>query len=282
MGAGDLENPAGESRSRAGELGRALARVRDQVRSALGLRKSFTVAGVRYLERSGEPLRRALSRNGPGRKEYDAVFPDGVSMRLRCTPSRVYADIAGPRLIGLYSLAEAMIRPGMRVLDLACNTGYGAEYLAELVGPSGAVVALDRDRESIRYAKARYKGANIAFEVGFVESLAGEVDGAFEGVVACDAITTADDPVAVIAELWRTVAPEGWLLVVTPLPSDGADESENLRAFTLQELEPLVVQACAGADEKARGTGGPKPPPTDPLVTAVATDDHSVVIVHRP
>lgn len=36
------------------------------------------------------------------------------------------------------------LRPGSRVLDFGCGPGYGALDLAELVGPNGAVTAVDR------------------------------------------------------------------------------------------------------------------------------------------
>lgn len=263
-------------------MGRALVRLRDQARAILGMRRSFTVEGVKYTERSGETLRRSLSRKGPGRKEYEAVFPDGTSMRLRCTVSRVYADIGGARLLPIYRLVEPMVRPGMRVLDLACTTGYGAAYLGELVGPSGAVVALDRDRESIRFAQARYKTGTIAFEVGFIETLAGEVDGAFEGIMACEALTAADNPGAVIAELWRTLAPGGWLLLVAPRATGGAGAGEQVSAFSKEDLGRLATVACKSSEDDAQGESGPRPPPVEAEIAPTTVQDHTTVLVRRP
>ena len=56
--------------------------------------------------------------------------------------------------------------------------------LAARVGPSGAVVALDPDHESIRYARRRYTDSNIAWEIGGIGSLEGELDGSFDVVIA--------------------------------------------------------------------------------------------------
>jgi len=253
----------------------AAVRVVDAIRSLLGLRRRFEVGGVRYTERTSEPLHRAISRRGAGRKEFEAQFSDGTTQRIRCTPTRVYADITGPELLPCYVLAEPLLRPGMRVLDAGTGTGYGAAWLVEQVGPSGAVVALSRDRESIRYAQSRYRSGNVAFEVGWTDALTGEIDGAFDGVIACAALNAGDDAAAVVAEWWRLVAPNGWMLVVAPVRktearSDGLGEATSVavpttgsvndgaRIFAPEELSAIIAAACnkpaASDDETDRAT----------------------------
>lgn len=261
--------PAAPVLARSSSVVRALARSLETVRSLLGLKRTFEVEGIRYTERTSEPMHRAISRRGLGRKEFEVRFPDGTVQRIRCTPTRVYADISGPELLQCYAQAEPFVRPGMRVLDAATGTGYGAAWLTERVGPSGAVVAVSRDRESIRYAQARYRASNVAFEVGWTDALAGEIDGAFGGVVACAALTPADDPAAVVAEWWRLVTPGGWMLVVAPVrraegradagaeagqskteathPATGAvtgTVSDGPRVFSPDELSSIITNAC--------------------------------------
>ena len=102
---------------------RAALRLSDQFRARLGLHRRVTIGHIRYLERSHETLRRALSRKGSGSKEYDVVFPGGHTMRITCCAWRVYADLMGPRLLPCYEVAQPAIRPGMRVLDFGCGTG---------------------------------------------------------------------------------------------------------------------------------------------------------------
>lgn len=221
-----------------------------RVRTLLGLRRSFTVAGVRYTERSTEPLRRSLSRKGAGLKEYDALFADGAKLRLHCTPARVYADLSGPALLPRYKQIEELLNPGMRVLEIACGTGYGAAWLLERVGPSGAVVALDRDRESVKYAERRYAAANAAFELGGVETLNGELAGGFDAVVAMRGLDSQAGLETTLRELWRVLAPGGWLLVAEPLVAvDGGDSLEPLlRRVT---SEPAGPDAPADAHSEA-------------------------------
>src|SRR4051812_45302521 len=50
---------------------------------------------------------------------------------------------------------SAGLGPGMRVLDLGSGMGDVALLLAEIVGPGGKVVGLDRDTSALERARAR-------------------------------------------------------------------------------------------------------------------------------
>lgn len=225
--------------------------VRSLLRAVFQGHRSFVVDGVRYRERTSEPLHRALAERGTGYKDFDVLFPGSAPLRIRCTPDRQYADIAGPHLLAAYRLADPIVRPGMRVLDVRCSTGYGAAHLAERVGHSGAVVALDPDHESIRYARRRYEPGNISYEIGGVDSVGGELDGAFEAVVGVNLFRALDEAPAMAEALWRVLAPGGPMLLVQPLPPAGragpepvADPDSPLRITpaelrnALRELSP--------------------------------------------
>ncbi|MBK7405589.1 MAG: class I SAM-dependent methyltransferase [Phycisphaerales bacterium] len=189
-------------------------------------RRTISVQGIRYTERTTEPLHRALGDRGPGFKDYDALFPEAAPLRIRCTASRPYADIVGPAILAPYRQSDPIIRPGMRVLDARCSTGYGAAHLAQQVGPSGAVVALDPDHESIRFARRRYPYGNVSFEIGGPDSVSGEFEGAFDAIVAVELLQDAEQAARTLAGLWRVLAPGGPMLLVQPLPVTGARAPE--------------------------------------------------------
>jgi len=268
-----------------------MRRTADALRSLLGLHRRFAVDGVRYTERGAESLRRALSRRGPGRKDFDVSFPGGAAMRIRATPWREYADLGLARLRPVYASVDRLIRPGMRLLDAGAGTGYGAAWLVERVGPSGAVVALERDRESVRYAAARYPAPNVAFECGWLESLTGETDGSFDGVVCCDAIRDRDDPEKALTELWRLVAPGGWMLIGAPVPGHdgGSSPDGHARAFMPAQMVELI-KAVAGAlrqDDSgdgpdAAGTSSGNAPADVPDSISADGGGRIVVLIRRP
>jgi SAM-dependent methyltransferase len=58
--------------------------------------------------------------------------------------------------------AEAGIAPGMRVLDLGSGAGDVALLAAEMVGPTGAVIGVDRNPGVLEVARARAEAAGFA------------------------------------------------------------------------------------------------------------------------
>src|SRR5579872_6600428 len=48
-----------------------------------------------------------------------------------------------------------LLRPGARVLDLGCRPGSWLQYAAKVVGPSGALVGIDRTPLEVEIAGAR-------------------------------------------------------------------------------------------------------------------------------
>src|SRR5262249_23050752 len=74
-------------------------------------------------------------------------------------------------------LREAGIAPGMRVLDIGSGAGDVALLAAELVGPEGEVVGIDRSADVLEVARARVGSQrNISFRQGNPLDLALEPD----------------------------------------------------------------------------------------------------------
>ncbi|HTR84277.1 MAG TPA: methyltransferase domain-containing protein [Reyranella sp.] len=84
---------------------------------------------------------------------------------------------AGKRLI-----EDIKLRMGERVLDVGCGTGLLAEYIADIVGPSGYVLGIDPLPLRIELAAAKAR-ANLAFKVGDAYDLEGLPDASFDVIV---------------------------------------------------------------------------------------------------
>ncbi|MGK9244336.1 methyltransferase domain-containing protein [Inquilinus limosus] len=66
-------------------------------------------------------------------------------------------------------LHAAGLRPGMRVLDLGCGAGDVSLLAAEIVGPTGAVIGIDRSAEVLSVARARAEAAGLD-HAAFIET----------------------------------------------------------------------------------------------------------------
>ena len=67
------------------------------------------------------------------------------------------------------------MRPGMRVLDIGCGSGDVSLLLAEMVGPTGSVVGIDRSAAAQAMARDRVRAAGhpgITFHAAAVENYA--------------------------------------------------------------------------------------------------------------
>ena len=108
---------------------------------------------------------------------------------------------------------EAGISQGMRVLDVGSGSGDVAFLAADLVGPSGEVVGVDRERTAVDWANARAH-SRATRNVNFVEGDPAEMefDQQFDAIVGRLVLMYYPDPVDTVRKLMRHVRPEGLIV----------------------------------------------------------------------
>jgi SAM-dependent methyltransferase len=120
---------------------------------------------------------------------------------------------------------------GLRVSDLACGEGYGADVLARR---AAEVVAIDANPEAHEHARLRYGRDNLRFERGLVESYGGPCD----AIVFLQTIEHVHEPQRLLARL-AAAAPIAY--VTTPnrltLAPPGAERSDN--PWHIREYDPV-------------------------------------------
>ncbi len=112
---------------------------------------------------------------------------------------------------------DAGIGPGQRVLDLGSGMGDVAMLAAQLVGPSGEVVGIERDAESIARARTRVAEAGLR-NVTFTQTDVTQIvsDKPFDAAVGRFILMFLPDPVSVLRSLFKLVRPGGVLAFQEP------------------------------------------------------------------
>jgi SAM-dependent methyltransferase len=130
-------------------------------------------------------------------------------------------------------LAElAGIKPGDRVLDVACGTGVLARDAAARVGPTGRVTGLDLNEGMLSVAR------RLQPEIDWRQGDAGKLpfqDGSFDAVLSQFALMFFPDRVAALREMWRVLTTGGRLAVAVCAPIAHAEGYSVLAGILRRE-----------------------------------------------
>jgi ubiquinone/menaquinone biosynthesis C-methylase UbiE len=129
------------------------------------------------------------------------------------------------------------LRPGERVLDLGCGSGWATRLLARLVGEGpdgfGQVVGLDVSDEMIREARAASKDFdNVLYVWGSAQQIPWE-ENFFDKVLSVESFYYYADQDRALMELFRVLAPRGRLFILINLYKDNQ--------YSLQWVDKLKV-----------------------------------------
>lgn len=125
--------------------------------------------------------------------------------------------IGGPLAEDLVALAS--IRPGERVLDVACGTGVVTRLAADRVGRSGAVAGLDLNPGMLSVARTR---ASNGHAIDWYETSAEAMplpDASFDVALCQMGLQFMPDKVQALKEMRRVVGPKGRVVLNFPGPA---------------------------------------------------------------
>lgn len=161
----------------------------------------------------------------------------------------IYRDVT------LRAFREGGLEPGMRVLDIGCGTGDVTLTAAEVVGPTGSVLGIDRGPDAIATARAKVTDRpGIDFEVTELDDFV-HPDG-FDAVVGRFILMHQPDPASVLRSLLASLKPGGSVVIIESwmelLRTGG--HSEPFSSFYDQIVQwKSAVVGGAGADLHAGG-----------------------------
>jgi len=138
--------------------------------------------------------------------------------QLAGTAAEIYQEHLIPAIFGPWApvvVESASLRPGERVLDVACGTGAVAREAAARVGSTGTVVGLDLNPGMLAVARAfpPASGAQVEWREGDATAMPFP-DQAFD-VVCCQlGLQYFPDRPAALREMHRVLAPGGRLMLL--------------------------------------------------------------------
>ena len=217
---------------------------------------------------------------GSAPENYERYFVPAIGRPL----AHALVDLAG-------------VRPGQRVLDVACGTGIVAGVAAERVGADGSVAGVDLNPAMLAVARSAPANALIAWHEASADALPFPA-GAFDIVLCQLGLQFFPDRLGALREMRRVLAPSGRALVLVPGPAPeifvileealATHFTPEVAAFVqvvfslhdADELRSLMADAgFRRPDARAHSTTLPLPPPEEflwqyvastPLATAVA------------
>ena len=129
------------------------------------------------------------------------------------------------------------LRPGERVLDLGCGSGWATRLLARIVADGaegfGQVIGVDVSDEMIRQARAASKDFdNVMYVWGSATQIPWE-ENFFDKMLSVESFYYYPDQERALAELFRVMAPKGRLFILINLYKDNP--------YSLQWVDKLKV-----------------------------------------
>jgi ubiquinone/menaquinone biosynthesis C-methylase UbiE len=137
---------------------------------------------------------------------------------------------------------------GMKGADFGCGTGYFTALLAQEVGHSGKIYAIDIDEEALKSAQElieQFGLRNIKFFHQDLEIDSGLENNSVDFVFISQVLYQSDEPQKIISEAKRVLKDKGYLIVLEPQKENPLFTGQRVHNFqdiiNLMEKESFKI-----------------------------------------
>jgi SAM-dependent methyltransferase len=156
-----------------------------------------------------------------------------------------------PALEGVVSKLEA----GAKVADVGCGHGASTVIMAQAY-PRSRFFGFDFHRPSIETAKQRAHEGGVANRVTFVEATAkGYLEADFDLICFFDCLHDMGDPVGAARQAYKSLKPDGTVLLVEPFAGDKLQDNFNPIGRMYYAASTFVCTPNSLSQEVGRGLG---------------------------
>lgn len=170
---------------------------------------------------------------------------------LTAESAAMYDDVVVPRYLSFFGalLSEAFIlHPQPHIAQLGCRTGFPGLAL-HACSPGGTLIGIDPSSDAIERARAN-AGAVAGFRGDYYVAPGLPTplpDSAFTHSLALHPICNATERAAILAELYRVLAPGGQALLALPLRGSFPEIADMMREYALVRDLPAFASAIDAA-----------------------------------
>jgi len=132
-----------------------------------------------------------------------------------------------------YEFAKKHFKPDFTVLDAACGTGYGSDFISD---SAKKIIGIEISDHALSWAKSHYQKPNIEFKKGDLNKSLDLPSESIDAIVSFETLEHVENQENMLSEFKRVLKPGGMLFVSSPDREILSEKAGDNNKFHIHEL----------------------------------------------
>ena len=132
-----------------------------------------------------------------------------------------------------YEFAKKYLKPNFVVLDAACGTGYGSDFISDSVKK---VIGLEISDHALNWARNNHQKVNIEFKKGDLNKPLDILSGSVDTVISFETLEHMENQDNMLSEFKRVLKPGGLIFISSPDREILKEKAGDDNKFHIHEL----------------------------------------------